>query len=176
MKTKQAWGWLTAGVLALGLNGVYHDGGAAWTHRTVGGVIDRIAERTEPILALASGRADLFMAKTGMVAARSETASCRWATAVARVQSKVARTRSEFAQFEVISAREEAALARLEANRARIEAQVARVRVMPVAFESVTSPVVCPRIRVNVPRVSIPRLPVVRVPEVHVEMPSAGPV
>src|SRR3979409_839004 len=28
MKTTQAWGWLTAGVLALGFNGFYHDVGS----------------------------------------------------------------------------------------------------------------------------------------------------
>jgi hypothetical protein len=39
MKTTQAWGWLAAGVLALGLNGIYHDGGAAWAHRAVGRVL-----------------------------------------------------------------------------------------------------------------------------------------
>ncbi len=35
MKTTQGWGWLAAGVLALGLNGIYQDGGAAWAHRIV---------------------------------------------------------------------------------------------------------------------------------------------
>ncbi len=39
MKTTQGWGWLTAGVLALGLNGIYHDGGAAWAHRIATGLL-----------------------------------------------------------------------------------------------------------------------------------------
>jgi hypothetical protein len=66
----------------------------------------------------------------------------------------------------------------MEANRARIEAQVARVRLAPVAFQSITSPVVaCPRVRVNVPRVIVPKVPVVRIPApvVDVEM-GAGPI
>jgi hypothetical protein len=175
MKTTQAWGWLAAGVLALGLNGIYHDGGAAWAHRALAPVVDRIEARTGPILALAVGRADLFIAKTESAAARTETASCRLSTAMARVQSKIARTEGGFAQFEAMSAREEAAMARVEANRARIEAEVARVRFTPVAFDAMKIPVICPRVRVNIPHVSIPRVPVVNVPEVHVNL-SAGPV
>jgi hypothetical protein len=175
MKTTQAWGWLAAGVLALGLNGIYHDG-AAWAHRAVGHVIDRLAERTGPVLALASGRADLFLARTKMAVATDETSSCRFATAMARVQTRMARTQTGFAHFEVMSARQEAALARLEADRARIEAQLERVRFTPVAFDAMKVPVVCPRVRVNSPRVSIPQIPVVKVPEVRVEVLSAGPV
>jgi hypothetical protein len=175
MKTTQAWGWLAAGVLALGLNGIYHDGGAAWAHRAVGRVIDRIAERTGPVLALASGRADLFLARTKMAVATDETAPCRFATAVARVQTRMARTETGFADFEVMSARQEAALARVEADRARIEAQLERVRFTPVAFDAMV-PVVCPRVRVNTPRIRIPRIPVVKVPDVRVQVFGAGPV
>ncbi|MGD0760452.1 MAG: hypothetical protein ABR921_16250 [Candidatus Sulfotelmatobacter sp.] len=42
MKT-QAWAWLTAGVVALGLNGFYHDGGAAWAHR----IAERVSDRSD---------------------------------------------------------------------------------------------------------------------------------
>ncbi|MGB8113306.1 MAG: hypothetical protein WCF22_06015, partial [Candidatus Sulfotelmatobacter sp.] len=63
MKSTQAWGWLTAGVLGLGLNGIYHDGGAAWIHRCVEQIASRIEARTGPVLALASGRAEWFLAK-----------------------------------------------------------------------------------------------------------------
>jgi len=175
MKNTQAWGWLTAGVLALGLNGIYHDGGAAWAHRVLAQVVDRIEARTGPVLALAAGRADLFMAKTGAAAAQAETSSCRLSTAVARAQTKIARTEGGFAQFEAMSAREEAAMARIEANRARIEAEVARARFMPVSFDEMKIPVACPRVRVSVPHISIPRVPVVSVPEVHVNL-NAGPV
>ena len=176
MKSTQAWGWLAAGVLALGLNGIYHDGGAAWANRAVGHVIDRIAERTGPVLALASGRADLFLARTKMAVATDETASCRFATAMARVQTRMARTETGFAHFEGMSARQEAALARVEADRARIEAQLERVRFSPAVFDELKVPVVCPRVRVSVPRVSIPRIPVVKVPDVRVQVSAAGPV
>jgi hypothetical protein len=174
MKT-QAWGWLTAGVLALGLNGVYQDGGAAWAHRQMDGVMARISDRSQAVLALATGRVDWFMAKANVAATRNETTSCSVATAVARFQTRMARTQTGLAQFEAISGREEAARARMEANRGRIEAQVARARFMPADFKMVTIPAVCPRVQVRIPRMSVPR-PMVRVPEVHVAAMGAGPV
>ena len=44
MKNTYAWGWLAAGVLALGLNGIYQDGGAAWAHRALDQGVARLAE------------------------------------------------------------------------------------------------------------------------------------
>jgi hypothetical protein len=174
MKT-QAWGWLTAGVLALGLNGIYQDCGAAWLHRNVDCVIARIAQRSGPVLALALGRADLFMAKANLGVARSETASCRMSTAMARMQTELARAQSGFAGFEAMSAREEAAMARVEANRARIEAQTARGRFLPAAFEAGQIPVICPRVRVEIPRVNIPMVRI-SAPGVQVDGLGAGPI
>jgi hypothetical protein len=176
MKNTQAWGWLAAGVLALGLNGIYHDGGSEWAHRALAGAIARIEQRTGPILALAAGRADLFIAKTGSETAKVETNSCRLATAMARVQTQMARTHVKFARFEQMSAGEEAALARMEADRARIEAQVARVRFEPAAFETGNVSSICPRVRV--PRVSIPRMPVLNIPapEFRLDGLGRGPV
>ena len=54
MKTTQAWAWLAAGVLALGLNGFYQDGGAAWAHRIVDGAIEQVASRSGTLVDLAS--------------------------------------------------------------------------------------------------------------------------
>jgi hypothetical protein len=173
MKNTQAWGWLAAGVLALGLNGIYHDGGAAWACRAINQVKARIGDRTEGVLALATGRADWFAAKANMVAARNETGSCRLATAMARLQTKMAQTQGGMARFEAMSAREEAQLARLEANRARIEAQVARWRFTPAAFNTVEIPAICPRVRVNIPRAPMIQIPT---PVVHLDLPGAGPV
>jgi len=184
MKT-QAWGWLAAAVMAAGLNASYHDGGLEWAHR----VADQIGYNSAAVLALASGRADQFLADAQLVTASEETASCRWATALARVQNQVAHTENQFAHVQAMSAREEAQLARLEANRARIEARVAaqsaRIRIPAAVF----SPVVysfsnmkmpdvkilgaCPRVRVNLPRLPMVRIPA---PVVHVETFSPGPV
>ncbi|MFZ1008050.1 MAG: hypothetical protein WAN65_14510 [Candidatus Sulfotelmatobacter sp.] len=162
MKSIQGWGWLAAGGIALGLNGIYHDGGAAWARRNVGQVIERIESRTGPVLAMATGRADWFLTQAKITAAQEQTASCRAATAVARFQTKLARSETGMARIEEMSAREEAAMARIEANRARIEAQVARARFEPAVFDSV----VCPRVRVRVPRVQI------SAPIVHVDLGS----
>ena len=177
MKTTQAWGWLVAGVVALGLNGFYQDGGVAWVHRSVEGVAARVAHRSGVLADLASRQVDRFLVKANTVTVRNETASCRLATALARVHTRIARAQTGKAHFEAMSARQEAALAHLEANRARMyeqEEQVVRVHVHPVAFNVTKIPVVaCPRVRVNVPRVNVPmvRVPMVRVPVVKIPAP-----
>jgi hypothetical protein len=181
MKTKQAWGWLAAGVLALGLNGFYQDGGAVWAHRAVDQIIAGMSDRTEGVLALATGHADRFMATAERVAARDETTSCRLAPAMARMQTRIAGAQAGFAGFEAMSAREEAQMARFEADRARIDAQIARVRFAPVAFGTVKIPAFCPRVNVRVPQISVPRItvpqvPMVRIPDIHLETIGAGPV
>jgi hypothetical protein len=178
MKTTQGWGWLAAGVLALGLNGFYHDGGAVWAHRVVDGVAERFSGQSGALVNLVSFRVDQLMGRASLAATRSETASCQLATAMARAQTKMARTQTGMAHFEAMSARQEAALVRMEANRVRIETQVARVRMLPVVFNKIEVPAVsCPRVRVDVPRVNVPRVPMVRVPApmVHVEV-SGSPI
>jgi len=185
MKTQmtQAWAWLTAGVLAAGLNASYHDGGLPLAHR----VADRFEHGSAAVLALASGRADQFLTEARSLTARYETAPCPWATMRDRVQSRIDQSvigqsmidRSQ-AGWDVMSAREEAQLARLEASRARMEvqiaAQTAHIRIAtadfdPVAFKAIPAPVMCPRIRVNVPR-----LPMIKSPVIHIRTTSAGPV
>lgn len=179
MKTNQAWGWLAAGVLAAGLNASYYDGGLQWAHR----VADRVVQHSEIVLAQATGRTDQFLAEARMLTAHNEAASCPWSTAVTRVESRIARSQRRFDGFEAMSAREEAQLARLEANRARLEAQfaahtahfrIAPAAFAPVAFEAMPAPVVCPRVRVNIPRMPVVKMPVV--PEIRVEMAGTGPV
>jgi len=175
MKTQmtQAWAWLTAGVLAAGLNASYHDGGLQWAHR----VADCVGQDSAVVLALASGRADQFLSEAQLLTARNETASCPWATTMARVQSKMNRSQ---AGWDVMSARQETQLAKLEANRARMEARIAvqaahfriaTANFAPVAFKSIPAPVVCTRIRV-----SVPRIPMIQPPVIHIETASAGPV
>src|SRR5260221_5150256 len=174
----QAWAWLTAGVLAAGLNASYHDGGLQWAHQ----VADRVEHGSAAVLALASGSADQFLSEAQLLTARNETASCPWATTRARVQTLLDQTKIDrlHARFDVMSARQEAQFAKLEANRARMEAQIAvqtaHLRIAtanfaPVAFRSIPAPVVCPRIRVSAPRV-----PMIQSPVIHIEIASTGPV
>lgn len=179
MKTNQAWGWLAAGVLAAGLNASYYGGGLQWAHR----IADRIGQHSEAVLARATGRAEQFLSEARMLTASNQKSSCPLATAVARVESRIARSQGRFAGFEAMSAREEAQLAKLEANRARMEAQIAahtaHFRIVtaafaPVALKAIPAPVVCPRVRVNIPQLPMVEMPVV--PEIHVEMAGTGPV
>jgi hypothetical protein len=200
MKT-QAWAWLTAGVVALGLNGFYHDGGAAWAHRIAG----RISDRSDFVVQRVSERADQFVAEVRTAAVRNEAASCPLSTALAEFQTRIAQTKaqnqSRFAQikiarFDQMTAREEAQAARLEASQARAEARVqarvdmqaARMSFAPAAFERVVIDpvkirVACPRVRVNVPAVripvvNIPRIPMIRIPSpvISVAESDSGPI
>lgn len=176
MKTTQGLGWLAAGVVALGLNGFYHDGGLELAHR----VADRISARSEAVVAMASERADYLLARVEMVSARGETQSCRLNSAVGRWQAKFARTQTgftetkiadvrsaradrEFARFEAMSDRQKAQMERLEANRPRIGARAARFRfaAFAPAVKVAEVSIVCPRMRVFVPQ-----------PDIHISVPS----
>jgi hypothetical protein len=176
MKMTQAWGWLAAGVLAAGLNANYYDGGFQWAHR----VADRVGHNSGAVLALASGRADQFLAEARVLTPRSQAASCRLATTLARVQTRISRSQTG---FDVMSVRQKAQLAKLEANRARMEApiavhtahfRIATAAFDPVAFKALPTPVVCPRVRVNIPKLPMMKIPFA--PEIHLEMASTGPV
>lgn len=183
MKTTQGLGWLAAGVVALGLNGFYHDGGLELAHR----VADRISNRSQAVVALASDRANDLLAKVEMVSARGETQSCRLAGAAAHLQAQVDRTQARLvklsnartadgvARIDVMSARQEEQMARLEANRARIEAQAARFRFAafnPVMVRVPKVSVVCPRMRVLVPQPNIN----ISVPSIRISTGGTGPI
>jgi len=74
-----------------------------------------------------------------------------------------------------MTAREEAALARVEARRVRMEAQIARLNMANFNPVAVHVPrVVCPRVRVSLPRMPMMKMP--STPVVHVEYSGAGPV
>src|SRR3954447_24555148 len=151
MKT-QAWGWLAVAVLAAGLNSSYHSGGLEWAHRIAG----RVGHNSNAVLALATGRADQFLAEAQIIRAHQSPA-CPLGAVLAEVRQSIAPAQEDVAQFEAMSvqltARQEAQLARLEANRARMEAQLARVSMAnfnPVAMRMPT--VACPRVHVSIPR------------------------
>ena len=182
MKT-QALGWLTAAVLAAGLNASYHDGGLEWAHR----VADRVEHSSAAVLALASGHAGQFLAEARLVSDQmiaeqriaepmivepAETPSCRWATAIARAQAKMARAQNGFAKFnamsDIMSAREQVRLDRMQANQARfearIEAQTAHLQERmagfnPVVLKTIEIPTHCQRIRINVPQTPTIHIP-----------------
>lgn len=185
MKTKmtEAWGWLVVGVLAAGLNASYHNGGLQWAHE----IADRAERSSSAVLALASGNADQFLAQARTLTAGSEARSCQLSNAMSRVQSGIDHSEAGFYHFEAMSARQQAQLERMQASRERMEArieakiatQTAHLRIAsatfaPVNLESIAVPVVCPRVRVNVPRMPVIKMPAV--PVIHIQTGSAGPV
>ena len=147
-----------------------------WAHE----IVDRVGHNTGAVLALATGRADQFMAEARMLNVERHESQCPLTAAMAKVQSSVNQSQSEFNGFQALSDREQAQLDRLEANRARIETQVqaklARVRFVEANFNPVVVQVpeiTCPRVRVNIPR--IPRINV-PAPVVHIDYSGLGPV
>ena len=188
MKT-QAWGWLAVAVLAAGLNSSYHNGGMQWAHE----IADRVEHNTGAVLALATGRADRFLAEARILNDNrridTEMRHCPLATAMADVETSFDQPQSEIDRIEVLSAREQAKLDRLEANRARIEAQMqaklARVQFADSHFSFTSdkfTPVVvqlhriqCPRVHVttHIPRVHV-RVPRIEVPAQVVELDKVG--
>lgn len=193
MKT-QPWGWLAAAVLAAGLNSSYHEGGMQWAHE----IADRVQHNTGAVLALATGRADQFLAEAQMLKVDSPTdrtrehSQCPFTRAMEQAQTAFDHSQGDVDRFQALSDREQAKLARIEANRARIEAQVqaklARIRFADNNFsfteDTDFTPVVvevpqihCPRVRVVTPhipkvRVNIPRI---HVPAPVVEVDNSGP-
>jgi hypothetical protein len=185
MKTKmtEAWGWLAIGVLAAGLNASYHNGGLQWAHE----IADRAEHNSAAVLALASGNADQFLAEARTLTTGTEAASCRLSNTMSRVQSGIAHSERGVDRFEAMSARQQAQLERVEASRERIEARIeakiaartthlriASAAFAPLALQSIPAPVVCPRVRVNVPRIPVIKVPTL--PVIHIETASAGPV
>jgi hypothetical protein len=172
MKT-QAWGWLAAAVLAAGLNASYHDGGLQWAHR----VVNQVGHNTNAVLALATGNADRFVTEARLVTGPRELTPCRFAAVMARAQDQALRSDAQVVRFEAMSDRQAAQLERLAANRARMEAQLVAVRIPQISFASVAvrAPrVVCPRVRVNIPR--LPQVTMPTMPAIHIEAPGSGPV
>ena len=173
MKT-QSWGWLATAVLAAGLNSSYHNGGLQWVHDAA----DQVQHNTTAVLALATGRADRFLAEAQLASAKSSP-SCPVRAALAAVRRSIAPVHTEQERFEALTAREEGALARLEANRARMEVRFAQLNMANFNPVMVRAPkVVCPRVHVSIPRMPAMKIPVVRIPTpaVHVECSGAGPV
>jgi len=164
----QTWGWLAAGVLAMALNSVYHDGGVELATR----IMDRVAAGAQSITAVASDRAQQLVERAGLVAFRVEAASCQLRTAIARFQA-LEQPRA-VQTFDVMTARQEAQLSKLDASRARMEAQLAHLQVASAALAAPRVRVICPEVHVRVPRIHVPavRIPA---PIVRVNM-GAGPV
>jgi hypothetical protein len=93
---KSAYGWLAAGVLALGLNSVYQSAGAQWVHRYA----HRVARDTNAVIALATGHADKFLAEARTVSEREQLQIARLEAEHARTQAHVIRVQVPAAAFD----------------------------------------------------------------------------
>jgi hypothetical protein len=132
MKT-QAWGWLGAAVLAAGLNASYHDGGLEWAHNAV----DQIQHRSAAVLALASGRADQFLAEAKWVTsgftsserASAERTSAEHVSADHFLSDHFSSARSS-SDLKAASCPWATAVARVEGGVARAQSEFARVNAM----------------------------------------------
>ena len=173
MKT-QAWGWLATAVLAAGLNSSYHNGGLEWAHRVAG----QIGHNSNAVLALATGNADKFLSEAQIISAE-QSPSCPFSTALNEIRRSIAPVHADFDQFEAMSvqltARQETQVARIEANRARMEAQIAHLNMANFNPVVVRMPrVVCPRVRISVPRMPVIKMPSMTI--VQAENTGPGPV
>lgn len=170
---RQAWGWLMAGMLAAGLNAGYHDGGFQWAHE----MVSRVEHNSAAILALATGRADQFLAEAQLISARHEARSRPFVTGLTRMGNNFGPAEERVEHLKAVSdemmARRQIVLARLESNRARIEGKIAahaaRFRCEPavfdpVGFKDIKIQTACPRVRMTIPKIHI-RAPMINVKE-----------
>lgn len=170
MKQNQAWGWLVAAVMAAGLNASYHNGDLQWLHR----VAEQAKHRTAAVLALASGRADLFLMQAQILAAHEQADS--GLAAMTPVQAEAAISEAFAGHTEASAACKELRQARIEILRARtqarLDANAARIQIVqatlnrafdpiPAAFNPINTPA-CPRVRVIVPRIPGVRIPAIK--------------
>jgi hypothetical protein len=148
----KAWYWLAAGVLALGLNGYYQDGGLRPLHD--------LAERTT--LALADARAQFTQVATlaeVALADRAQARSQRTVPAVVAVAPEVIPAEAqlqerlgamESARAQARMARFQEVIVRRELHRAQVELQNGRLAVL---IDQGQGRVALPRVEINVPQV-----------------------
>jgi len=163
MRSEKAWYWLTAGVLALGLNGAYQDGQLKWMHcltdRTAA-LVDRVSERGLRLVSMA----ELMLGSNPETYGRTEAA-------IQRIQAKVVCDRVARAQRQIamVEVRKQLAEARLQSKMELAQMKMDKVRMIAIdranrfrdceGFSKVV--VDLP----NMPRIDIPNLPDVQIPD-----------
>ena len=159
MRSEKAWYWLTAGVLALGLNGAYQDGQLGWAHS--------LFDRTAGVVAQASDRAMHFVTIAEIMLGRIPGTSDRAEVALQRVQNKIVCERVAKAQRQIAMAqvRKQLAEAKLEAKMDMVRMKMDQVRMRTSQFQH------CPgfsKVVVDLrtmPKVDLSNLPDVTIPD-----------
>jgi hypothetical protein len=178
MRSNNAWYWLSAGVLALGLNGAYQDGQLGWAHG--------LADRAASIVERASLRGQRFLTMAEVMLGRDPGSFGRTEAAIERVQNRIVCNRVARAQRTIAMAqvREQLAQANLQRKMELAQMKMNKVRMISLdranRFSNCSglSKVVVdlngmPRIDLsNLPDIQIPDIPVVDLmPESHTNGP-----
>ncbi len=157
--TNKAWYWLAAGVLALGLNGYYHDGGLQGLHRLANNVTSTVAE-TQAEFSQVAMLADVAMTTHARILCPRATRN----TVVAVNAGMPPQTQARLADVQVRlgtlqAARVKARVARLqqimvqrEMQRAEVELQNGRLKVLTNQGQV---QIAWPRVQVNVPQAPV---------------------
>lgn len=162
MRSNQAWYWLAAGVLALGLNGAYQDGQFAFVHR--------LTDRASEMIARTSERGQQFVAMAELMFGRGTADVDRAQAAIERVQSKVVCERMAKAQRQIAMARvrEQIAQAHLQQKMALAQMKMDKVRM--ITIDQANRFRDCPGLghvvvnMPNIPKVEISNLPGIEMP------------
>ena len=126
MRSEKAWYWLTAGVLALGLNGAYQDGQLGWVHSLV--------DRTAGAVERASDRGMHYVTMAEIMLGRMPEASDRTEVALQKVQNKIVCERVAKAQRQIATAqvRKQLAEAKLQAKMNLVQMRMDQVRMRTI--------------------------------------------
>ena len=159
----KAWYWLAAGVLALGLNGYYQDGGFQGLHRLSDSAATTIAETRSQITETAT-LAEVTLAEYARcerpapsnVLISSQMILPQAGVGIpAQTQVRLARMQERLealqaARAEARMARLQQVLAQREMRRAQVEVQNGRIDVLDQGEVRVAVPL--PRVEVNIPQ------------------------
>src|SRR5262249_33168168 len=126
MRSENAWYWLTAGVLALGLNGAYQDGQLNWMHN--------LADRTTALVDGVSERGLEVVSMAEVMLGKSPENFGQAQAAIQRMQAKIVCDRVTRAQRQMAmaQAREQMAEAKLRRKMDRTQTKVDRARMMAI--------------------------------------------
>lgn len=157
--TNKAWYWLAAGVLALGLNGYYHDGGLQGLHRLANNATATVAE-TKAQFSQVAMLADVAMATHARIHCPRATPNTMVAVNAAMPPQAEARLADLQVRLSAVkAARVQARVARLEKVMVQREMQRAEVELQNGRLKVLTNQgqvqIAWPRVQVNAPQAPV---------------------
>ena len=164
MGAEKAWVWLSAGVLALGLNGMYQDGQLGWAHN--------LSCRAERFADQVTERGLRYVTMAEVMLGRGPESFGRTEAALQRIQTKGVCQRVATAQRQMAMAQVREQIVQAEVQRKLDMAQAKMDRVRMVTIDKADRFRNCPglsRVLVSVPEVvnvDLPNLPEIQVPDI----------